>query len=121
MKNLSVKIIVAILALLFLLMPTKYSVDLSLNNGTHLYIVEKYHFNGTMDVTVQVENGWQQIPLYEIFNPVMVNITNLDRNDRKIVEIPYYYKDFISYRSTKTVPLKYVEFLRSRSVYGESR
>ena len=123
MKNLSVKIIVAILILLSLIsmFPTKTSTTLSFESGENVYVMFKHHLNGTMDVTVKVDNGWVDIPLLDLFDPVMVTISTLDKNGRKIVEIPYRYKDFINKQASKRVPLKYVEFLQSKQVYAEVR
>ena len=123
MKNLSAKIIVAILILLGLLsmFPTKTSTTLSFESGENVYIMFKHHLNGTMDVTVKVDNGWADIPLLDLFDPVMLTVSTLDKNGRKIVEIPYRYSDFINKQATKRVQLKYVEFLQGEQVYAEVR
>lgn len=123
MKNYLAKIIVAILILLGLLslFPTKQTNNFSFDGGTNVYVIQKHHLNGTMDMTVKVDNGWADIPLLSLFDPVMVTVTDLDENGRKIVEISYHYRDFLNNQATKRIPIKYVEFLQGRQIYVEVR
>lgn len=79
-------------------------------NGNNIIIVEKYHIlDGTMTVTIKVENEWNDAPAYYLFNPVVCKITNKDKKGEKMVEIPINFKDFVSYgnyhQATKTIPL----------------
>ena len=113
------KLLISIVAILSLLL--YYNSTLKIVHIGDISITEKYHpFDQTMTVTFKIENKWDENGFYYLFNPVVVNIQNIDKNGRKIVEIPINFKDFVAYdnyhEAVKTVRLSYKQFRQSKRV-----
>lgn len=104
-----VLITVAIILFLFILNLTSPKiVNYTTDKDIHINITEQYNvFDNNTTVTITVENGWYEIPLFYFINPIYFTVVN--KSKEKTVEIPFNFRDFSNYGSfhqaQKVVPI----------------
>ena len=94
-------------------------VNYNTDKGVHINITEQYNvFDNNTTVTITVENGWYEIPLFYFINPVYFTVVNT--GSQKTVEIPFNFKDFTNYGSfhqaKKVVPIDLRTYVQTKEV-----
>ena len=121
-KGRKIVIIIAILFALFyayeFICSYKF-IRFDLPNGINMPVTMVHHFDDTMTMTVRVENGWVDNGLYQIFNPIILKVAMLDKDNNKTVEISFRHADFIRYgeyrEAKKTQHMSFNDFNRSKT------
>lgn len=118
------KIVITIAIIFALLLGYQFTcsfkfIRFDLPNGINMPVKMVHNFDDTMTMTVRVENGWVDNGLYQIFNPVILKVAMLDKDNNKTVEISFRHADFIrygEYREAKKIqPMSFYDFNRSKT------